>query len=336
MLTIAAAAGLGSSPSRAVQPSVAAPAATPYIDSHTHFDERDPRAAVQAVVDAAARENASTVYMQVPPFDKDAVDAYDAETVMPFARQHAGRVAVLGGGGSLNPMIMRAAATGDAGPAVQAQFKARAEALLRLGVAGFGEMAAEHFAGATPYESAPPDHPLFLLLADIAAEHGVPIDLHLEAVPKAMPLPMGLSSPPNAARLQPNMAAFERLLAHNRRTRVIWAHLGTDFTGFRTPAESRRLLRAHANLYLEIKHDPGATGKNPVMLDGKVTDEWLALFQEFPERFLIGSDQHYPEQGQPARWPSVVAILNQLPGGLRERIGAANARHVFGAPRDLH
>ena len=29
----------------------------------------------------------------------------------------------------------------------------------------------------------PPDHPLYLLLADIAAQHGVPIDLHMEAVP---------------------------------------------------------------------------------------------------------------------------------------------------------
>jgi len=190
----------------------------------------------------------------------------------------------------------------------------------------------EHFAGATPYESAPPDHPLYLLLADIAAEHGVPIDLHLEAVPEAMPLPVELSSPPNAGRLRPNMAAFERLLAHNQRARIIWAHLGTDFTGARTPAATRRLLRTHANLYLEIKHDPRAVGRNPILVDGKVSAEWLALFEEFPDRFLIGSDQHYPEQGQPARWPSVVAILNQLPRPLREKIGAANARHVFARP----
>ena len=331
LLAIAAATALGSFTSGgAVQPSVAAPAITPYTDSHTHFDERDPRAAVQAVVDAAARENASMIFLQIPPFDKDATHAYDAEVVMPAAQPQGGRVAVLGGGGSLNPMIMRAAATGNAGPDVRAAFTARAEALLKLGVAGFGEMAAEHFAGATPYESAPPDHALFLLLADIAAEHGVPIDLHLEAVPKAMALPVELLSPPNAARLQPNVAAFERLLAHNRRARIIWAHLGTDFTGFRTPAESRRLLRAHDNLYLEIKHDPRAVGKNPIMVGGKITGEWMALFQEFPDRFLIGSDQHYPEQGQSARWPSVVAILNQLPGPLREQIGAANARRVFG------
>jgi predicted TIM-barrel fold metal-dependent hydrolase len=332
MLAIAAALTLRSSTFSAPQPPVATPALAPWIDAHTHFDERDPPKAVQAVVDAAARENASTVYLQIPPFEQHALHAYDAEVVMPAVREHAGRVAVLGGGGSLNPMIMRASATGDAGPAVQAQFKERAEALLRLGVAGFGEMAAEHFAGATPYQSAPPDHPLYLLLADIAAEHGVPIDLHLEAVARPMPLPVELSSPPNAARLHPNLAAFERLLAHNRRARIIWAHLGTDFTGVRTPTESRRLLRAHPNLFLEIKHDPRAIGRTPVLVDGKVTAEWMALFEEFPDRILIGSDQHYPEQGQPARWPSVVTILNQLPPALRDQIGAANARRVFARP----
>ncbi len=332
ILAMAIAAAHAASPFGEPPPSVAAPALTPFVDAHTHFDERDPRAAVKAVLEAESRENASTVYLQIPPLDKDALRSYDAEVVMPALRRQAGRVAVLGGGGSLNPMIMRAVATGDAGPAVQAQFKERAEALLKLGVAGFGEMAAEHFAGATPYESAPPDHPLYLLLADVAAEHGVPIDLHLEAVPQAMPLPVELSSPPNAARLRPNIAAFERLLAHNRRARIIWAHLGADFTGARTPAESRRLLRAHPNLYLEIKHDPRAIGRNRVMVDGTVAAEWLALFQEFPARFLIGSDQHYPEQGQPPRWPSVVAILNQLPPALREQIGAANARRLFAGP----
>ena len=80
------------------------------------------------------------------------------------------------------------------------------------GVAGFGEMTAEHFAGYTPYQYAPADHPLYLMLADIAAAHNIPIDLHMEAVPQDMALPSGLKSPPNAPRLHANIAAFEKLL----------------------------------------------------------------------------------------------------------------------------
>ena len=108
----------------------------------------------------------------------------------------------------------------------------------------------------------PPDHPLYLLLADLAAEHNVPIDIHMEAVPQDMPLPPDLKSPPNAARLHANIAAFERFLAHNPRAKVIWAHLGSDFTGFRTVELDRRLLQTHPNLYMEIKTDPDAHGRN--------------------------------------------------------------------------
>jgi predicted TIM-barrel fold metal-dependent hydrolase len=305
------------------------PALIPYIDTHTHFDERDPQNAVAAVLRAEGRENAARIYLQIPPFGADDPMKYDAEIILQAARPYAARIGVLGGGGSLNPMIMQAVRAGDAGPDVRKQFAERAEELVRAGVSGFGEMAAEHFAGATGYEYAPPDHPLYFLLADIAAQHGVPIDLHMEAVPQPMALPAWLKSPPNAEQLHENISAFGRLLAHNRRVKIIWAHLGSDNTGFRTPEGARQLLRAHSNLYMEIKCDPRALGKNPVLANGRVEPEWLKLFEEFPDRFIIGSDQHYPEEGGPTRWQEVVTILNQLPAGLRQKIGSDNATHIF-------
>jgi predicted TIM-barrel fold metal-dependent hydrolase len=147
-----------------------------------------------------------------------------------------------------------------------------------------------------------------------------------------MPLPPGLKSPPNAAQLHANIAAFERLLAHNPRAKIIWAHAGSDGTGFRTPELDRRLLVAHANLYLEIKADPGAHGKNyPLAADGKIKPDWLKLFTDFPDRFIIGSDQHYPEPpGSQQRWQEVVLLFNQLPGDVRRKIGTENVAHIFG------
>jgi predicted TIM-barrel fold metal-dependent hydrolase len=229
-------------------------------------------------------------------------------------------------------MIMQSVATGDAGPEVQKKFKARAEELLREGVIGFGEMTAEHFDGFTPYQTAPPDHPLYLLLADLAAEHDVPIDIHMEAVPQDMPLPPDLKSPPNAARLHANIAAFERFLSHNSRARVIWAHLGSDFTGFRTVDLDRRLLQAHPNLYMEIKTDPDAHGKTyPLGFDGKIKSDWLKLFTDFPDRFVIGSDQHYPEpKDADKRWQETILLFNQLPADVRKKIGTENVAHIYG------
>ena len=236
------------------------PAVTPFVEEHAHFDEKDPAGAVRSAVAALGRENAAMIVFQISPDTFDHPGRYDTEIILSEVKKHPGKLAITGGGGSLNAMIMQSVATGDAGPEVQKKFKARAEELLREGVIGFGEMTAEHFDGFTPYQAAPPDHPLYLLLADLAAEHSVPIDLHMEAVPQDMPLPADLKSPPNAPRLHANIAAFERLLSHNPRAKVIWAHLGSDFTGFRTVDLDRRLLLAHPNLYMEIKTDPDAHG----------------------------------------------------------------------------
>lgn len=327
------------------QPGAAKPAAaaepakalTPYVEAHTHFDEADPAGSVAAALAAVARQNVAMVLLQMPPDTFDHAGHYDAEVVLAEAKKHPDRIGVLGGGGTLNAMIIQAAATGEAGPAVQKKFKERAEELLREGVIGFGEMTAEHYSGVTPYQYAPADHPLYLLLADIAAAHGVPIDLHMEAVPEDMALPAGLASPPNPPRLHANIAAFERLLAHNPRAKIIWAHAGADGTGARTPELCRRLLKAHANLYMEIKTDPHALGMNYPLADGKIKPEWLALFTEFPDRFIIGSDQHYPEtKGPDQRWQEAVRLFNQLPAGVRKQIGTENVAHIYGKPVASH
>jgi predicted TIM-barrel fold metal-dependent hydrolase len=308
------------------------PALTPFAEEHAHFDETDPQGSVRAALAEIGRENASMILFEISPDTFDHPGHYDTEIILAEVKKHPGKLAITGGGGSLNSMIMQSVATGDAGPAVQKKFKERAEELLRMGVVGFGEMTAEHFAGYTPYQYAPADHPLYLLLADIAAEHDVPIDLHMEAVPQDMALPSGLKSPPNAPRLHANIAAFEKLLSHNPHAKIIWAHLGSDFTGFRTVELDRRLLMAHANLYMEIKADPVAPGLNyPLDADGKIKPEWLKLFTDFPERFVIGSDQHYPlPKGEDRRWQEVILLFNQLPADVRKKIGTENVAAIYG------
>jgi predicted TIM-barrel fold metal-dependent hydrolase len=307
------------------------PAGSPFIDAHTHFDEHDPEGSVRAIIQAAPRENMVKTYLLIPPDTVNSSGALDAAGILAAAKSYPDRLAVLGGGETLNSMIQESVRSGDSGAAIQSEFREQAEELLRMGAAGFGEMAAEHFAGGTPYQSAPPDHPLFLLLADIAAQHDVPINLHMEAVTRAMPLPQNLKSAPNPPQLHENIFAFERLLAHNPRAKIIWAHLGSDGTGDRTPDLCRRLLREHSNLYMEIKLDPKAQGKNFLTADGKLKPEWLKLFEDFPDRFIIGSDQHYPEPDGPQRWQQVVLLLNQLPAGLRQSIGAENVAHIYNA-----
>ncbi len=318
----------------AVPPTVPAapvPALTRFIDAHTHFDSAAPEAAVRSALAALDRQHAAMILVQIPPDTFEHPGRYDAEALLPEVKRYPGKLGVLGGGGTLNAMIMQSVMTGDAGPAVQRAFRDRAEELVRAGVIGFGEMTAEHYSGVTPYQYAPADHPLYLLLADIAAEHDLPIDLHMEAVPQDLPLPAGVKSPPNPPRLHANIAAFERLLAHNPRAKIIWAHAGSDGTGYRTPELCRRLLMAHPNLYMEIKTDPRAPGMNYPLAQGTIKPEWLALFTNFPDRFIMGSDQHYPEPtGREQRWQELVLLFNQLPSDVRKKIGTENVRRIYG------
>jgi predicted TIM-barrel fold metal-dependent hydrolase len=308
-------------------------AISPFIDAHTHFDENDPEGSVRALVQALPGENMVQAFFLIMPGDTSPRGTADAAGILAAAKQYPGKVGVLAGGESLNSLIQQAVRSGDAGPAIQREFRQRAEDLVRLGAAGFGEMAVEHFAGATPYQYAPPDHPLFLLLADIAARRDIPIDLHMEAVPQGMPLPGELKSPPNPPALHENIPAFERLLAHNPRARVIWAHLGSDSTGYRTPDLCRRLLERHSNLYMEIKLDPKAPGKNYLLAGEKIKPDWLKLFEDFPDRFIIGTDQHYPQTNGPERWQAAVLLFNQLSPDLRKRIGTENVAHLYNAQR---
>ena len=181
----------------------------------------------------------------------------------------------------------------------------------------------------------PPDHPLLLLLADIAAESGLSITLHLEAVPATMPVPSswlvkGLTPP---QELRANIAGLERLLAHNARAKIVWAHGGWDNTGFRTPELCRRMLQAHSNLFMELKIDPKRPGLNSPLTggaSGTLKPEWLQLFQDFPDRFVMGSDQHYPMPDDDVqRWQGVVRLFNELPADLRRKFGTENVYRIY-------
>jgi predicted TIM-barrel fold metal-dependent hydrolase len=312
-------------------PTAPVAALSAYIDVHTHLDPPDVDGAVAALTAAMPLENLQMAVFMPSPFVIDSPGRFEAEILAPLAERYPGRIAFLGGGGSLNPMLQQAVAQGAAGPDVAARFRARAEEILRLGAKGFGEIATEHFPTSTPYESVPPDHPLMLLLADVAAAHDVPISMHMEALPEeiAAPAELGLE----IARLPADIPGLERLLAHNRGANIVWAHMGWDLTGFRTPELARRLLGAHPNLYMELKVDPVVVGRNSPLVDGgsgAIKPEWLDLISDFPDRFLMGTDTHYPMPAAgPQRWQADVLLLNQLPEGVRERIASGNAIRLY-------
>lgn len=117
--------------------------------------------------------------------------------------------------------------------------------------------------------------------------------------------------------------AIDKLFAHAPKLRLIWAHSGIGGV----PVERvRELLRRHPGLLGELSYRPGLTEA-----DGRLSSAWRALLQEFPERFLIGSDtwvnarwQHYEALMQAYRqW------LGDLPPAVARRLAWDNAAALF-------
>ncbi|HXR38243.1 MAG TPA: hypothetical protein VN776_04095, partial [Terracidiphilus sp.] len=101
-------------------PSPAEPvqAISPFVDVHAHLEPADPAHSVQAALRAMTVENAAKIIFMPPPFTADDPGRYDAEIILAAAKGQD-KLAVLGGGGTLNPMIQQSARTGDAGPEVR-------------------------------------------------------------------------------------------------------------------------------------------------------------------------------------------------------------------------
>lgn len=316
------------------------------IDTHAHIPGggqrgTDFRGSLDAALGRMDQYGIGRSIVMPPPMVAGMPGAYDIESYS-FAKQaYAGRILLGGGGSSLNAMIQTStpqAVTDD----LRKAFRARAEQIVAAGAVVFGEIALHHlslqFMGPQhPYEWTPPDHPLLLLLADIAAEKNIPLDLHLDLVPQDMNLPdRPVFNSKNPVLLKANMAAFERLLAHNRSAMIVWAHAGTDPLGTRTPQIQRELLSRNPNLFMSLRLS--ANGPPPFIAlgpDKKLKAFWLELLRDFPDRFVIGTDFFHSSKFEPQRGPGAEALENyraalaQMPPELAEAIAHGNAERIY-------
>src|SRR4051794_20704459 len=101
------------------------PATTPYIETHTHFDEQDIEGSIRAAISALGRQNATKIVFQMPPDTTDRSVHFDAEMILAAVKKHPGKLAVLGGGETLNAMIHESVTSGNAGPDIQNKFRQR-------------------------------------------------------------------------------------------------------------------------------------------------------------------------------------------------------------------
>jgi hypothetical protein len=117
--------------------------------------------------------------------------------------------------------------------------------------------------------------------------------------------------------------AVEILMSHNPKARIVWAHTGFGLE----PARVAAMLTKYPALWGELSYRSGIVDGG-----GRLTAEWRALFEKFPDRFLLGSDTWINE-----RWATYGDImagyrawLAQLPKDAANKIAHGNARRLFG------
>lgn len=303
---------------------------------------KDYEAAADNLVAMMDRAGVARALVMPPPQSPNQRGGYTYRELLEAVRRHPDRLSLAGGGGELCPMIM-GTEPANVTTALRAEFGRRAEEIIRDGAKAFGEMAVLHFSLSDRhvFERAPADHPLFLLLADIAARHDIPIDIHWEAVTEDQPTPEDLvkRSSANPARIQPTIPGIERLLAHNRKTRIVLVHGGWDNTGHQTVDLLRRLMTAHPNLYSGLKfvrkrYEPFQRGNKLADEDLKIRPEWVRLIRDFPDRFVVGADEFVgiPDRTTrkgPPSFEDTWFIIKQLPPDLRAKVGRENAARIY-------
>lgn len=168
------------------------------------------------------------------------------------------------------------------------------------------------------------DHDAMRRIAALAAKVRLPVVFHAEAEEK----------PAREA---------EALFAAYPDTVFVWAHA----CGRASAADTARRLRAFPNLVCDL----GSMSNGPRSLagygrqwprespwvhqvqdnDGRIVPEMKVLFEEFPDRFMIGSDVAHTGQLKTYRYRMDLfrVMLSQLSLEAARKIGAENARRVF-------
>jgi len=122
---------------------------------------------------------------------------------------------------------------------------------------------------------------------------------------------------------------MERLLASDRQGAWLWAHAGH----YAEPELLRRLLSQHSNLYCELSYRLSiSSSRTAIPLDqaGRLREDWRALLEEFPDRFVLGTDTGFVSASLYAQHiSSWRLILEQLSPETAAKVAFSNAARLL-------
>ncbi|BAF71836.1 5-oxoprolinase (ATP-hydrolysing) [Sulfurovum sp. NBC37-1] len=196
---------------------------------------------------------------------------------------------------------------------------------------GIGEILTRHddLTALTYGEQARANHIALDAVYDFAAEHDLPVTIHSDISSVWVHKPLYLEE-------------MEEAVKNHPKTRIVWAHAGASrrIVVPNLASIMGRMLKTYPNLWIDLSW---VVYPNYVAPHGKPSKEWVALVEEFPDRFMIGTDNigHYDNYEQTikryyvfldalspktARLVAEKNFLSILPLRVRKKIDASIAK----------
>ena len=114
--------------------------------------------------------------------------------------------------------------------------------------------------------------------------------------------------------------AIKILFELNPAATILWAH-----SGFDNPAVIASMLKKYPRLFADLAF------RSDYASGGVLDPAWRQLFDQYPDRFVAGTDTYTPERwayvGEYAQW--VRQWLSTLPSPLKEKIAYQNGEALF-------
>lgn len=177
---------------------------------------------------------------------------------------------------------------------------------------GIGEVMSRHddLTALTYGEPPRANHPAYLEIYDLAAEHDIPVLIHHNIGPSYTDDPI-------------YMEEMSEALAHNRKAKIIWAHTGIS----RRVVDSKHLknvetmLKKNKNLYYDISW---VVFEEYIGKSEKSLDKWAALIEKYPDRFMIGSDKVGHWEGYENEIWKYYPLVDRLSDTTKRRVTQTN------------
>jgi hypothetical protein len=266
---------------------------SPLIDTHAHLDPPSKggasRKALKEIVETINRAGVDSIVIMPVPNEGHMRKSYSGAKYRKMLQQTGGdKIKLFCGSAYISNWLHDAYRSGYSDRELNKVLEELSQDLADPACRGIGEIGLYHFnkTGNQNIIEYPPNFEPFLRIVGKVAEKGAWLDLHAEPV-----RPSGKSYEAQV------FGGLELLFQRYPGIKLILSH-----SAMTNPTNVRRILTAYPNVMMNFKpikkHHLWKNLEPITDSKGRLYSDWAALFEEMPQRFMVGTDEKFGRIGK--------------------------------------